>query len=222
MRLLLANPNATRRMTDAAVAVARATMPEAEIVGWTNADGPPAIQGPEDGEAAARGLRALPPDAWGADATIVACFDDTGLAALRARLSGPVLGIGQSAMHLAALLGHRFGVVTTLPVSVPVIEANLLAYGLGGACTGVRPSGLPVLEVERGGPDVIGRLAAEIAAAAREDGAGAVVLGCAGMAPLRPALQALSPVPLVDGVEAACLLAPALVGAGRLAGAGAP
>jgi Asp/Glu/hydantoin racemase len=38
-----------------------------------------------------------------------------------------------------------------------------------------------------------------------------LVLGCAGMALLRPALQVNSRLPLIDGVAAACWLATALI-----------
>ena len=86
MRILFINPNSTVAMTDAAVAVARRTLPGAEILGWTNHDGPPAIQGPEDGAAAVGGVRALLPRARaeGVDALVIACFDDTGLEEIRA------------------------------------------------------------------------------------------------------------------------------------------
>lgn len=200
-------------MTLSAAMVARRTLPDAEVLAWTNHDGPPAIQGPEDGAAAVPGILALLPRAREADvdAIVLACFDDTGLPEVRAAAHRPVLGIGQAAFHMAALLGRRFSVVTTLPVSVPVIEANVAAYGFGRTCARVRASGLAVLEVEAAGPAVIARLRAEIAAAASEDGAEVVVLGCAGMAPLRPELEATSPVPLVDGVESACLLARAVI-----------
>lgn len=68
-------------MTQSVVATARALLPEAEILGWTNADGPAAIQGPEDGAAAIPGLMALLPKACeeGVEAIVIACFDDTGL-----------------------------------------------------------------------------------------------------------------------------------------------
>lgn len=212
MRLLFINPNSTAVMTEAAVAVARRMLPGAEILGWTNHDGPPAIQGPADGAAAVAGVRALlaRARAESVDVLVIACFDDTGLEEIRAVAHCPVIGIGQAAMHLAALTGGRFSVVTTLPVSVPVIEANVIAYGFGRQCARIRPSGLGVLEVEAAGSHVLARLHEEIGAAIREDRAEAVILGCAGMAPLRSRLQAQSSVPLVDGIEAACVLAEAL------------
>ncbi|ABA80938.2 HyuE hydantoin racemase [Rhodobacter sphaeroides] len=217
MRLLYINPNSTATMTEAVVEAARAAAPGHEILGWTNADGPPAIQGPEDGAAAVAGILRLLPEARaaGAEAIVLACFDDTGLAEVRAAASCPVLGIGQAAFHLAALLGHRFSVVTTLPVSVPVIEENLRGYGLMGQCGRVRASGLAVLEVEAAAPPTLARLAAEIAAAEAEDGVTAAVLGCAGMAPLVRPLAAHTGLRLIDGVAAAAHLAPAVVSAAR-------
>ncbi|MBC2834222.1 aspartate/glutamate racemase family protein [Paragemmobacter straminiformis] len=213
MRLLYINPNATVSMTEGVVAVARAAVPQAEVIGWTNHDGPPAIQGPEDGAAAVAGVLALLPAARreGVGCIVIACFDDTGLAEIRRAAHCPVIGIGQAAFHMAALLGHRFSVVTTLAVSVPVIAGNIEGYGFGGICAAVRASGLRVLEVDEGSPATVARLAAEIAAAESQDGIGAAVLGCAGMAPLLPALRDKTGLVLIDGVAASARLAQALV-----------
>jgi len=213
VRLLYLNPNATVSMTDAVVEVARAALPEAEVLGWTNHSGPPAIQGPEDGAAAVAGLLAMLPGAAeiGADLIIIACFDDTGLEALRAAAHCPVIGIGQSAYVMAALGFGRFSVVTTLPVSVPVLEENIAHYGLAGACRSVHASGLPVLAVEQGGEAVLARLA-EVIGATSEEAGGAVALGCAGMAPLRAALMLRTGRPLIDGVAASAHLARAIIG----------
>lgn len=122
-----------------------------------------------------------------------------------------MIGIGQAAFHMAALLGHRFSVVTTLDVSVPAIEDNIRAYGFAGLCVRVRASGLPVLEVEAASPASLARLSDELARSAREDGVTAAVLGCSGMAPLRRHLQAETPLLLIDGVAASAKLAAALV-----------
>jgi allantoin racemase len=212
MRLLYINPNSTEAMTDQVTAVARAALPEAEVLGWTNHAGPPAIQGPEDGAAAVVGLMAMLPQAKAvaADVIIIACFDDTGLDDLRAAAHCPVIGIGQAAYVTAALAYGGFAVVTTLQVSVPVLEENIARYGLSPACTAVLASGLPVLTVEQGGEAVLSRLSDSITAAV-EGGAKAVALGCAGMAHLRSDLMARTSVPLVDGVAASAHLARALV-----------
>ncbi len=206
MRLLFVNPNSTASMTDTIAAAARAVAaPDVEILARTSRSGPPSIQGPADGEAAIPGLLAEIAAAGPVDAAIIACFDDTGLARARAAAAFPVIGIGEAAYHAAMLMGARFSVVTTLAVSVPILEANLAAYGLAGACVRVRASGVPVLEVET--PAGAERISQEIARARAEDGVGAIVLGCAGMAELAATMQARHRLPVIDGVAAACGLA---------------
>lgn len=221
MRLLYINPNGSAHMTESVVAAARRALPEAQILGWTNHDGPPAIQGPEDGDAAVPGLLAMLPRARaeGVDAIVIACFDDTGLDRMRAAAHCPVLGLGQAACASAAMLGLRYAVVTTLEVSVPVIAGNIRAAGLGALCASVRASGIPVLEVEAGGPQVVARLAATACAARDGDAAEAIVLGCAGMAGLKADITRASGLPVIDGVEASARLARALAPLVRVVGA---
>ena len=139
------------------------------------------------------------------DAIVIACFDDTGLAEARALAPCPVLGIGQAAYLAAVLLGRRFSVVTTLAVSVPILEANLAAYGLAAACAGSGPPAFP--SSRSSGPRT--RSPPRPRARVAEDGAAAVVLGCAGMAGLSARLAASLAVPVIDGVAAATRLATA-------------
>ena len=221
-RIRFVNPNTTVAMTRSVHAAALACAPpHVAIESATSRRGPAAIQGPEDGEAAIPGLLEAigEGEADGVDAFVIACFDDTGLERARALTPRPVIGIGQAAFHLAMLAGARFSVVTTLAVSVPVIEANLVRYGLAGSCARVRASGVPVLELERDPEAARERVSAEIARALAEDGCGAVVLGCAGMAPLAAPLGARHGVRVVDGVAAAAGLAAALLATGGGAGA---
>ncbi|WP_134680371.1 aspartate/glutamate racemase family protein [Paracoccus ravus] len=217
MRLLYLNPNSSAHMTESILATARKSLPEAEILGWTNHGAPPAIQGPEDGEAAIPGLLAQLPaaKAEAVDAIVIACFDDTGLDEMRAQAHCPVLGIGQSACASALLLGLPYTVVTTLQVSVPVIRENIARAGLAALCRSVRASDLPVLTVEAGGEAVLDRLAEVMAEAQASEGVQAAVLGCAGMAGLKPELQNRSNLTLIDGVAASAHLAAALVGLAR-------
>jgi allantoin racemase len=212
MRLLYLNPNSTEAMTDSILSVAKMAGSGADIIGWTNDKGPAAIQGPDDGQNAIGGLLDMLPlaKAEKMDAIVIGCFDDTGLAELRAVAHCPVIGIGQAGMAVAALYGGRFGVVTTLAVSVPVIEDNVAAYGHQAGCAGVFASGLPVLEVEAGGPDVLQRLLDTITIG-QNAGAKALILGCAGMARLKPALTRKSGALLVDGVSASAHIARTLV-----------
>ena len=84
---------------------------------------------------------------------------------------------------MAALAGRRFSVVTTLEVSVPILAANVAAYGLGGQLGRVRASGVPVLALETDRDASTKRVLEEIASAAQEDDVQSVVLGCAAHGP---------------------------------------
>ncbi|OWU84997.1 HyuE hydantoin racemase [Oceanicola sp. 22II-s10i] len=216
MRILYINPNSTEAMTDGVVEVARKVAPAGvEVIGWTNAGGPPAIQGPEDGASVVPALVGMLPAAReaGADAIVIACFDDTGLAEMRAAAHCPVFGIGQAGYVMADAMGHRFSVVTSLAVSVPVIENNIATQGFKAACVSVRASGLPVLEIEAGAEPARARLAEEILAA-KGDGASVAVLGCAGMSGLKPDLARRTGMVLIDGAVAALWLSIAAVSLG--------
>lgn len=205
MRILFINPNATASMTDKIEAAARAAAgPGTTILAATNLAGPPSIQGPADGDAAEPGLLALIRDKEAeADAFVIACFDDTGLDRARALTAKPVTGIGEAAMRTAGAAGRSFSVVTTLSVSVPVIETNVRAYGLQAACRRVRASEVPVLALEEPGSAARETVAAEIEAALAEDRPGAIVLGCAGMADLADEFSARFGLPVLDGVVCA-------------------
>lgn len=218
MRLRFVNPNTTAAMTETVrSAAASVAPPNVTVEAVTSPRGPAAIEGPEDGEAAVPGLLEAIAEgvADAVDAFVIACFDDTGLDAARDVTDRPVIGIGQAAFHLAMLGGGRFSVVTTLAVSVPVIEANLARYALDGACCRVRASGVPVLALERDRAGATERVSAEIGRAVAEDDCRAIVLGCAGMAPLVRPMMARHGLLVVDGVVAATGLAAALVAATR-------
>ena len=214
MRFAFLNPNATEAMTRSIVASARAELPGADLAGYTNADGPAAIQGEADGEAALPGLRALAAlaEGEGADAIAIACFDDTGLEELRSARAIPVIGIGQAAFHLAALRAGGFTVLTTLDVSVPVIRDNIRRLGLAELCGGVLASGIPVLDVERGEPEVLADLAAQVRHLS-DNGARSIILGCAGMSRHSGHLRRVAQCPVIDPVAAAARLAPVVAAA---------
>jgi allantoin racemase len=213
MRLVVINPNSTVSMTDKAATAARNAAPGVEVLGVTCHGSPPAIQGPED-DALCRPFVLAEVDraaTMGADAIIIACFDDPALDAARARVTIPVLGIGEAGFHAAMLLGGRFSVVTTLPVAIPIIEENLRHYGLAPACARVRAAGVRVLDLEDESTGAHLKVSAEIALAKAEDGVGAIVLGCAGMADLAARMEALHGLKVIDGVGAAAAFAAALV-----------
>lgn len=214
MRIAIVNPNATSSMTDTAAAAARRVVsPGTEIVAFTNAEGPASIEGAVDGALAVPGLLAtiVRAEREGADAHVVACFDDTGLDAARSLAAGPVVGIGEAAAHLASLVSRRFAVITTLSCSVPILRDNLQRNGLWAQCCGVFASEVAVLELEADREAANVKISAGIERAIREDGAEAVVLGCAGMADFAALLSQRHGLPVIEGVAAATKLAETLV-----------
>ena len=212
MHILLINPNSTQSMTDEIAQSAKSSASVGTRITAVNPDdGPKSIQGREDGEACLPHLYRLfdemvtPSSQY--NAVIIACFDDTGLYALKARSKIPVIGIGEAAFHAASILGPRFSTVTTLAGSAPVIEDNIRRYGFVGQSINVRASGIPVLDV---GEQTANIIQAEAGRAASEDECDVIVLGCAGMAGLAAKISLDVGLPVIDGVSTAVAFCEAL------------
>lgn len=216
MRILLVNPNTSTSMTAGIAAEARrVAAPQTEIEAVTSTMGPASIEGYYDEAMAVPGLlqEIARGQREGADAAVIACFDDTGLDAARAMAAIPVLGICEAALSLAGFIARRFTVVTTTERSRVPVEDLVRRYGMGSRAT-VRAADIPVLALEDPASDALARLREQIALALDADRAEAIVLGCAGMARLAHDLQADFGVPIVDGVGAAIKQAEALVSLG--------
>lgn len=217
MKIALINPNSTASMTDKIRdAAAQFAAAGTEILAVNPTDTPASIEGHYDEAVCLPGLlrEIKKAEAWGADGYVVACFDDPGIDACREIVAGPVVGICEAAMKMAAAVAASFSVVTTLPRAAPIIEALARRYGMAEYCRRVRAADIPVLALEEEGSEAQEKIRAEIAAALREDHCEAVILGCAGMADLTQTLSAECGVPVIDGVVCAVKLCEALVGAG--------
>jgi allantoin racemase len=214
MRILVINPNASREMSavirDQLDAVRR---PDAAVVVANPPGAPPAIESALD-EAAC-----VPPTlrmveraaADGFDAVVIACFSDPGLDAAREATTLPVVGIQEAAMHLAAQLGHRFSVLTTLARRAPVRERAALLHGLDRRLASCVPLDLAVLETVVDRERVLARVIAAGRRAIEADGAEVLILGCAGLGDLAPRAQAALGAPVIDPNAAALKLAETLV-----------
>jgi allantoin racemase len=211
MRILVVNPNTTVSMTRKIGAAARAVASSGvEIIAVNPEFGPPSVEGYYDEAFCVPGIIAEMARAGEVDATVIACFDDTGLDAARCFSRAPVIGIGEAAFHFATLVASKFSVVTTLARSVAAIEHNLVRYGLASRCARVRASDVAVLDLEKPGSNARGKIEREIEHAIRDDGAEAIVLGCAGMVDLSRELSEMAGVPVLDGVGCAVMLAESL------------
>lgn len=213
MQILVVNPNTTASMTATAAHAARSVAAQGtEIVATTSTMGPASIEGYYDEALAVPGLliEIAKGEKAGAQAAIIACFDDTGLDAARALANIPVIGICEAALATTAFIASRFTIVTTMERSRVPLEALVERYGMKARCN-VRAADIPVLSLEDPNSNARDRLRTEISAALTEDRAEAIVLGCAGMADLAADLAGEFGVPVIDGVAAAVKQAEALI-----------
>jgi allantoin racemase len=209
------NPNTSRAMTDGIARTAReAAGPGSALLVVTSAMGPASIESHYDEALAVPGVLAAVRDGElaGADAHVIACFGDPGLAAAREIAAGPVVGIAEAAMHMATYLGRSFSVVTTLSRTVGHTMDLVRAYGFAQACAGVHACGIPVLDLSSA--DARTSIAKACAAARDADGCEVIVLGCAGMTDLTASLSGEFGIPVIDGVAAAVKTVESLVALG--------
>jgi allantoin racemase len=213
VRILVVNVNTTAAVTDGIVEQAAAVAaPGTEIVGLTPRFGAESVEGNLESHLAALGvLDAVLHHDGPYDAVVQAGFGEHGREALQEVLDVPVVDITDAAASTAMYLGRRYGVVTSLDRTVPLIEDRLLLAGLAAHCASVRASGLGVLELEQDPARAVEAIAGQAAEAVAHDRAEVIVLGCGGMAGLAEAVRERSGVPVVDGVPAAVTVAESLV-----------
>lgn len=203
MHVLAINPNATPALTAKLVAFARDIAPPGVTVsGATGRFGARYIS--SRAAAAIAGHAALDcyaEDGAKADAVLLACFGDPGLLALRELAHCPVLGLAEASCHAAAQRFGRFSIITGGARWQPMLTEFVASLGLGERLASVRavaPTGGEIAA----NPEAAHALLAEAAnAAAREDGAEAVILGGAGLIGIAGAIGPRVRVPLLCSVE---------------------
>jgi allantoin racemase len=117
-------------------------------------------------------------------------------------------------MHTATLLATRFSIVTTLPRTLVIARHLLQQYGFTHHCAALHAIDLPVLALEDGSGLAQEKVRQRCIQAKREDGSGAIVLGCGGMATLAGELTRELGLPVIDGVSAAVKMVESLVALG--------
>jgi Asp/Glu/hydantoin racemase len=207
------NPNSTGAVT-AGIAAAMAPLRSADGPGiecLTLDSGPPGIQTQYDVESVTLPLVQLARSLPDAAAVVIACFSDPGLHVVREALPDtPVLGISECGLLTALTLGQRFGVIAILDGSIPRHLRTYGAMGLLDRFAGELAIGLGVTQLG----DREATLARMVATGRRlrdEKHADVIVMGCAGMAAYRDALQAALGIPVVEPTQAAVAMAIARV-----------
>ncbi len=213
MKIHLVNPNTTESMTLKAAEAAQLVAASETVVLHSQPEyGPVSIEGYYDEVFAVPGmLEQIAAFDASVDGHIIACFDDTGLDAARTLANGPVVGICEAALATAAMIANSYSIVTTTSRSLPALQHLVHKYGAERRCANVRASDVPVLALEDPHSSARELIEQEIIAAIKDDGAEAIVLGCAGMADLARDLSDKFALPVIDGVSAAVKQIEALV-----------
>ena len=99
---------------------------------------------------------------------------------VRAVVDIPVVGLGETAAHLATMYGQRFGILLFIDRMIPLYREQIRGYGLSDRCAAIRASGLTFQDVLSGFPRpefVIERFQQAARAMIRDDGADVIIPG---------------------------------------------
>ena len=208
-RILVINPNSNREVTEhmsrALDGLRFAAGPAIDCM--TLADGPPGIESERDvARAAAAIVAAVAAERARSDAFVIACFSDPGLHAAREAAAGrPVFGIAQCGLAAALALGERFGIVSILSASLARHRRYIASLGLLSRLAGDEAIDLGVAALGR--EDEVRRRMEGAGQRLKQQGADVVVMGCAGMARYRRALEKALALPVIDPTQAATVMA---------------
>jgi len=137
----------------------------------------------------------------GFDAVCIDTVSDSGLYALRSKLSIPVLGPGEVAFHIACILGKRFSILTMWDEWFPLYTKTITEYHLEARLASMRSikTRPDVTELLEGKEEVIfEKLRQEAELAVTQDGADVIVLGSTTMHQSAAYLSEALPVPIIN------------------------
>lgn len=214
MRLLIVNPNISSSVTDLIEAEARLSVSsETEITMRTAAFGVAYIETRAEAVVGAYAtLAELAEHHPGHDAAVIAAFGDPGLEAAREILPIPVVGLTESALMTAAMLGGRIGIIAISRRIGAWYRETVDRYGLLPRLSGIRFLDEPFNDISSVQQDRAQQLLALSEAAIVEDGADVLIMAGAPLAGLARQVGNRIPVPVVDGVSCAVRQAALLAG----------
>jgi len=217
MRILVINPNSSVEMTESirdALERIKRKDTDAEVVRLE--DAPISIESATDGAMSVPAL--LERVRWANqerfDAVIIACFSDPGLEPAREVSDVLVLGIQQTTLAVATMLGHKYTILTPLSSRIASKEQDVRRFRLNASCASVLALDLSVSQTEED-PELTKRRVKDVARVAIEqDGAEVVILGCAGMVGYAEELEKELGIVVLDPTTVTFKMAEALVDSG--------
>jgi len=200
-KILIINPVGTDLWDDLTLkAVKDIVNPNTEVVVRSLKTAPPAIECEYDRDLAAPHVinEVIKANKEGFDAVIINCFDDPGLYAAREVSDTLVLGIGETTITTALLLGYRIAIISTGRHSRNVYYRRAVSLGIADRVTYTSGIDIKVLDLRRNLSKVKTMLMKEISKAVKEYGAEVVVLGCGGFLGLADELSRELGIPVLD------------------------
>jgi allantoin racemase len=185
MKIFVINPNTSESMTDhIREALESVKRSDTELTVTCP------LKGPDTIESAYDEAYAIPPtlelvkkaNAEGYDAVILACFSDPGLEAAKEVSAIPVVGIEEATLHMAAMLGAKFSILTPRKQRIASKREHVHMRGLSHFLASVRSLDLSVAETDADPAKTKRRLMETAKIAVEADGAEVIIMGCAGMA----------------------------------------
>lgn len=213
MKLLLVNPNISTEVSALIEAEARRTAaPDTRITVATAPFGVAYIETRFEALVGAYATAQVAAQEYAQhDAVIVAAFGDPGVGGIRELLPVPVIGLTESALASACLLGQRFSIITISQRIQAWYREVVQSYGLLGRLASMRGLDRQLSGIGSVQQDHSAHLAQLCDQAVRQDGADVIVLAGAPLAGLARALRDQLQVPVVDGVSSAVRHAESLV-----------
>ena len=211
IRILIINPNSSEAITKGIQECAEAFADgDFQVETVSNPTAPEYLHCYEDRAVAAAGMISIiqaNEDKY--DAFLIGAHCDPNLDAMKEICSKPVVGMGESSMKFATLLGHSFSVVSANLASVQNKYNQINTYYLNGYNASVRAPRESLASFSQ--VDIMkqqARLAVE------EDLAEVIVLGSGGMCGVAEEMSRELGVPVLDGIICGLIVAVGMVKAG--------
>jgi len=217
MKIFVINPNTSESMTDhIREALESVKRSDTELTVTCPSKGPDTIESAYD-EA-----YAVPPtlelvkkaNAEGYDAVILACFSDPGLEAAKEISAIPVVGIEEATLHMAAMLGAKFSIMTPRKQRIASKCEHVHMRGLTHFLASVRSLDLSVAETDADPAKTKRRLMETAKIAVDTDGAEVIIMGCAGMAGYAAEIEQALNIKVLDPAAVALKTAEAMADLG--------
>jgi allantoin racemase len=207
--IVVINPNSSQSVTEGLrTALAGFCFPDGPAIEClTIAEGPPGVVTQRDVDEAALNTAKIIEARPDAGAFVLACYSQPGLDLARSLTSVPVYGIQDAGVLTALARADLFGVIAVAEASIPRHLRNLRRLGVDNRLAGEVALQGEISVADSGHGEESYAALVVAGRKLKAMGAGAVVLGCAGMAGHRARLEAELGLAVIDPTQAAVAMA---------------